>query len=158
MCTKCLYTNISHILTNFCIHFAYKISCHSSFNFVYKMYTKVYRNMVYILYTFCIHFAYISCINLVQLLYTKCIHSTIFKFTTGNRHKKKVTTINLWNLKHISEFKNSGHKPRLDNIKNSGDPQFTHSIIFYQIFILTKKLLYKLRIITIFETGNFKHF
>ena len=74
MCTKCIQ-NVSNISTNVCIHFAYKIRCHSSSNFVYKMYTKVCRNVVYILYTFCIHFVYISCIHLVQFLYTKCIHS-----------------------------------------------------------------------------------
>ena len=51
-----------------------KFSCHSSFNSVYKMYTKVCRNVVYILYTFCMHFVYISCTHLVQFLYRKSIH------------------------------------------------------------------------------------
>ena len=36
-------------------------SCCSSFNFEYKMYTKVCGNVVYILYTFCIHQLYTSC-------------------------------------------------------------------------------------------------
>ena len=112
--------NVSHISTNFCIHFVYKrhtkyiqnvciqnvsfistnfvykmhtkclyatfhqtflyilytkFSWCSSFDFVYKMYTKVCRNMVYILFTFCIHFVYISSIYLLQFFYTKCIHS-----------------------------------------------------------------------------------
>ena len=53
-----------------------KFSCHSSFNFVFKMYKKVCRKRIYIFYTFCIHFVYISyCIHLVQPLYTKCINS-----------------------------------------------------------------------------------
>ena len=45
-----------------------KFSCCSSFNFEYKMYTKVCGNVVYILYTLCIHFVYINCIHLVQFL------------------------------------------------------------------------------------------
>ena len=47
-----------------------KFSWHISFDFVYKMYTKVCRNVVYISYTFCIHFGYISCIHLVQFLHS----------------------------------------------------------------------------------------
>ena len=53
-----------------------KFSGHSSFDFVYKMYTNVCRNVVYILYTFCIHLAYIFLyILLLQFFYTKCRHS-----------------------------------------------------------------------------------
>ena len=48
-----------------------KFSRHSSFNFVYKMYTKVFRNGVYILCTFCIHLLYISCNH----LYNFCIQN-----------------------------------------------------------------------------------
>ena len=90
MYTKCIQNvcikNVSRILRNFCTQNVYKMfvykmyptfrqtfvyilctnfSWHSSFDFVYKMYTKVCGNVGYILYTFCIHFVYI--------LYNFCI-------------------------------------------------------------------------------------
>ena len=64
--TTCRQTFVYILFTNF--------NCHSSFNFVYKMYTKVCRNVGYISYASCIHFVYSSCIHLVQFLYTKCTH------------------------------------------------------------------------------------
>ena len=74
MYTKCIHNvciqNVSHILRNFCRHFVQKISCHSSFNFVNKMYTKVCRN-VYILYTFCINQLHTSCIIFVHKMCTQ---------------------------------------------------------------------------------------
>ena len=86
-----------NIPTNFCIHFVYKMytqylhtkciphfdkllylyilytkfSWHSSFDFLYKIYTKVCRNVVYILYTFCIHQLYTSCTIFVYKMYTQ---------------------------------------------------------------------------------------
>ena len=50
-------------------------NCHSSFNFVYKMYTKVCQNLGCILHISCIYFVCVSCIHLVQFLYTKCTHN-----------------------------------------------------------------------------------
>ena len=51
------------------------LSCHSSFNSVYKMYTKVCQNVGYIfyisiLYTFCIHQLYTNCTIFVDKIYT----------------------------------------------------------------------------------------
>ena len=51
-----------------------KLSCHSFFNFVYKMYTKVRLNVGYTLHISCINFVYINCIHIVQFLYTISIH------------------------------------------------------------------------------------
>ena len=66
MYTKCLYTKciprFDKQLYIFCMQ---KFSWHSSFDFVYKMYTKVGRK---ILYTSVAYILYI-------FLYTKCIHS-----------------------------------------------------------------------------------
>ena len=60
--------NVSHISTNFCINFVYKIQLAQFFWFCIQ---NVYRSL-----SKCgIHFAYISCIHLVQFLYTKCMHS-----------------------------------------------------------------------------------
>ena len=127
MYTKCIQNDciqiVSHISTNFCINFVYKMytkcfhtkcvphfdkflytkciqnvcilnvyhlstkfltSWHSSYDFVYKMYTKVCRNVVYILYTFCIHFVYINCIYLVSCaifvykMYTHFLYGMLF--------------------------------------------------------------------------------
>ena len=82
MYAKCLYTNVSHILTNFCVQNVYKM-------FVYKMYTTFRQTFIYILYTKCIqklskygvHFVYILYTSVVyifyiQFLYTKCIYSS----------------------------------------------------------------------------------
>ena len=84
--------NVFHISTNFCMQNVYKMfvckmyptfrqtfvyilnakfSWHSSFDFVYKMYTKACRNVVYILYTFCIHQLYTSCTIFVYKMYTQ---------------------------------------------------------------------------------------
>ena len=97
MYTKCVQNvcmqNVSHLSTKCCIQNEYKMyiykiyitlrqtfvyilytkfSWRSSFDFVYKMYTKVCRNMVCILYIFCRHQLYTPCTIFV---YTKCIHS-----------------------------------------------------------------------------------
>ena len=48
-----------------------KFNCHRSFDFVYKMYTKVCQNMGYNLYTFCIHQLYTSCTVFVYKMYTQ---------------------------------------------------------------------------------------
>ena len=48
-----------------------KFSCHDSFNFVYKMYTKVCQNVVYILYKLCIDQLYTSCTMFVYKMYTQ---------------------------------------------------------------------------------------
>ena len=128
MYTKCIQNDciqiVSHISTNVCIHFVYKMytkcfhrkcvphfykflytkciqnvcilnvyhlstkfltSWHSSYDFVYKMYTKVCRNVVYILYTFCIHQLYISCILCnfcIQNVYTFSVWDA-FPFQKG---------------------------------------------------------------------------
>ena len=86
MYTKCIQNvciqNVSHISANFYTQNIYKkyptfaqtfvyilytkFSWHSSFDFVYKMYTKVCRKAGYILYIFCINILHISCIHLVQ--------------------------------------------------------------------------------------------
>ena len=50
-------------------------NCHSSFNLVYKIHTKVCWNVRYILYTACICFVYTSCIHLAQFLYTKSMYT-----------------------------------------------------------------------------------
>ena len=64
MYTTCMQ-NVSHILTIFIYILDTKFSCHSSFNFVNKMYTKVCWNvgrivytLLYILYNFCIQNVY----------------------------------------------------------------------------------------------------
>ena len=57
-----------------------KFSCHSAFNFVYKMYANVCRNVVYILYTIYMHQLYTSCTIFVYKMYTQfpCgVHSLI---------------------------------------------------------------------------------
>ena len=73
MYTKCTQNiciqDVSHISTKYILYT--KCSCHSSFNFVYEMYTKVCQNLVYILYTFCIHQLYISCTIFVYKIYTQ---------------------------------------------------------------------------------------
>ena len=91
MYTKCLQNvciqNVSHILTNFCLQnvckvypifrqtFIYilhaKFSWRSSFDFVYKIYTKVCLNVIYTSYTFCIHQLYTSCTIFVCKMYTQ---------------------------------------------------------------------------------------
>ena len=97
MYTKCIQSvciqNISHILTNFCIHFVCKMNTkciqnvciqnvyhistkfnwHSSFYFVYKMCTKILSkygiHFVYILYTLCIYQLHTSCTIFVYKMY-----------------------------------------------------------------------------------------
>ena len=79
--------NVSHISTNFCIHFVYKmytkclyifkIKCTPHFNKL--LYTFCIQNLadidLWILYTKCIQKLVKCGIHLVQFLYTKCIHS-----------------------------------------------------------------------------------
>ena len=87
-----LCKNISHISTNFCIHFAYKLFTKCIQNiciqnvsyistnfcmqnvykiFVYKMYTTFRQTFVYILYT---KFRWCSFFDFVYILYTFYIH------------------------------------------------------------------------------------
>ena len=66
MYTKCLYTKCipyfdKRLYTKFCMYT--KFSWHSSFDFVYKMYTKICQNMVYILYRSGIYILYNFCIQ-----------------------------------------------------------------------------------------------
>ena len=76
MYTKCRQNvciqNISHISTNFCMHLVYTISCHSSFNFVYKMYTKVCRTKCGIHFVYTVYILYTS---VVYILYNFCIQN-----------------------------------------------------------------------------------
>ena len=80
--TKCFYKKMYPTFRQNFVYILYTIfSCHS-FNFAYKIYTKVCRAVdEYIFYTFYIHQLYI---DLAQLLYTKCIHN----FRVGHPFQK----------------------------------------------------------------------
>ena len=105
MYTKCMQ-DVYHILTNFCIHFVYKIKRTMLAKFciqsVYKKLSKCSKHFVHIhfayiwkqmfveiqdtfcIQTFCIHFVYIlhtKCIQkFVEMWYTFCIHFVYINF------------------------------------------------------------------------------
>ena len=60
--------NVSHILTNFFIHFIYKIQLAQLF---WLLYTKCIQNFVKIWDTFCIHQLYTSCTSFVCKMYAQ---------------------------------------------------------------------------------------
>ena len=81
MYTKCIQ-NVSHILTNFCIHFEYKTKISLAANFfiqnVYKRLLKCGIHFVCILYTLCVYTAiliYKKSQKLCIQLYTKFIQN-----------------------------------------------------------------------------------
>ena len=105
MYTKCMQ-NVYHILTNFCIHFVYKIKrtmlakfciqnvykklSNCSKHFVYIHFAYIWKQMfveiqdIFCIQTFCIHFVYIlrtKCIQkFVEMRYTFCIHFVYINF------------------------------------------------------------------------------
>ena len=73
MYTKCIQ-NVSHILTNFCIHFVYKTKISFAANFfiqnVYKRLLKCGIHFVCILYTLCVYTAILIYKNITKIMYT----------------------------------------------------------------------------------------
>ena len=73
MYTKCIQ-NVSHILTNFCIHFVYKTKISLAANFfiqnVYKRLLKCGIHFVCILYTLCVYTAILIYKNITKIMYT----------------------------------------------------------------------------------------
>ena len=98
MYTKCLYTKcIPHFDKHLYIFCMQKFSWHNSFDFVYKMYTKVGRNVVYILYTSCTHQLHTSCTFFAYKMYTQ-FRCGIIHFTRSNNSNPVSCNTQLWKI------------------------------------------------------------
>ena len=81
--------NVSHISTNFCIHFIQNLAA----IVLLILYRKCIQKFVEMWYTFCIHFIYILHTSVVYILHYFCIQN--------------VYTVSVWDSNGLSNWMNS---------------------------------------------------